>query len=115
MNKRYIAEWLAKFYLRYGRGRALLNFISDILQSVFYLGGTGYIVEQWFGISFPKWIIVIAAVSFGIFCYIVGEIDERVGFWKFQNNYATKSLTPFFDEMDKKIDKINEWINGQKT
>jgi len=106
MKRHNLAENLAKFYLREGRGASLVGFLVDAFKMVVYVGGAVIIVQNKFGIVIPSWVIPAAGIAYIVGCFILGWIDEKLGFWKFQNNYSSKELTPFFEHMDAKIDKI---------
>jgi len=98
------AESIAKFHLRFGRGDSLLTFFKEILQAVVYLGAFSYIYKNWFGVALDKYLVIGLALSYIIICYFVGAIDERVGFWRYENRYSSKELNPFLEELNSKID-----------
>ena len=104
--KHELAEFLAKFYLRIGRGAGLSNFIIDGVKMCIYVGGGIIILQSRFGIILTNWFIPVSGILYTIGCYMLGWIDERVGFWKKQNDYSSKQLTPFFEKMGDKIDFI---------
>jgi len=111
MNKRKIAELLAKLYLRQGRGAALTSIPKSMLRDVFYLGGILVGLDYKFGIKIPIEIVVPVIVVLALFVeYGTGWLDEKYGFWKIQKNYENKQLTPFFSELDKKIDDIHKKV-----
>jgi hypothetical protein len=105
MTRHKIAENLAKFYLRYGRGAGLTNFVKEMLKNVVFLGAFGYLLKDWFGIEVTKTILISSAVIYSFLCYLIGWIDEKLGFWRIENSYASKQLNPFFEELDRKIDE----------
>ena len=45
-----------------------------------------------------------------IFEYLLGWFDQQVGFWKVENEYATKNLNPFNQEILKRIKNIENCI-----
>ena len=98
MTKRKTAENLAKFYLRYSRGLGLTNFAKEIFKNIVYLGAFGYILKDWFGWELSKNILISLALIYAVVCYIIGFIDEKVGFWRFENSYSYKQLNPFFEQ-----------------
>jgi len=106
MKKHKLAVGLTKFYLRSGRGHGLSDFLIVLAKNIVYAGAFGLLVKLWTGINISYPILVGLAICYEIWCYVLGLIDEKVGFWKFQNNYNAKNLTPFWEEMDKKIDEI---------
>ena len=119
MKKRIIAESIAKFRLRYSRGDGLLGFSKDILKNIVYLGGMGFLLNEWFGVTFSKELTIFLALGYLLSCYFIGLIDERIGFWKYENTYSTKELNPFWKEIEEKVDnladKIERILNNQKV
>jgi len=65
-------------------------------------------------ITVPYWIIAFLVFLAIAVYYFLGYIDEKVGFWKIQNSLNAKELTPFFEELDKKIDKIAKQLENAK-
>lgn len=113
-KKRRIAESLAKFYLRYGRGNELTSFLLNTMKLTVYLGGLWYLIKAWFDIDFSKWFAIIFSVIYVIVCYFIGYLDEFWGFWKVQVNYSSKQLNPFFEEMNKDIKEIKDKLKCRK-
>lgn len=107
MNKNLIRN-TAKFYLRYNRGSNLTNFIITALKNIVYLGGMGYLLNEWFGITLDKSLILGLTIAYIIGCYIIGLLDEKFGFWKVENHYSFNELNPFFSELMEKVDKIEK-------
>ena len=119
MNKERKAQVLAKFYLRYGRGNGLINPLLDVFQ----FGTLGILLIdkmnevlflRYFNFSIPIYIVAICIPVFILTLYFLGLYDEKLGFWKFQNSYNAKELTPFWDEMSQKLERIDKKINGKQ-
>lgn len=114
MKKRKIAQGLARFYLRYGRGCSLVGFFVSAGRDIFYYVVILDVAHRYLDFSPPTWLIVVAmpvlAIGAIVVYYLIGLVDERIGFWKIQNDYANKELTPFFEEnfqrLNDKIDKL---------
>ena len=101
---------LAKFFLRSGRGQGLTNRIIDPIKDI--LQGTVYLfaIEGLFGWTIaPEYLIIIVLIK-TIFEYLLGWFDQQVGFWKVENEYATKNLNPFNQEILKRIKNIEDCI-----
>jgi len=110
MKKRQIAERLAKFYLRHGRGHSLLDFLIAIVKNVVYFGALGALITYWFHWTLSKFLLIGLALVYEVICYLLGWLDEILGFWKIQNNYSSKELTPFLEEMYNDIKEIKNGI-----
>ena len=109
--QREIAEVLAKFFLRSGRGQGLTNRIIDPIKDI--LQGTVYLfaIKELFGFTIdPKYLIIIV-IAKSIIEYLLGWFDQRVGFWKIENEYATHELNPFNTELMERIKRIEEKVN----
>jgi hypothetical protein len=102
-----IAEKIAKFRLRYSRGYA---FVADAIRLVQF--GTlmtllASEIEKRTGFKIDLWFIWIGCIILPIILYFIGYFDEKhLGFWKFENQYSSKELNPFLEEIDKKIDSL---------
>ncbi|MEI7856257.1 MAG: hypothetical protein WCH85_02000 [Methanomicrobiales archaeon] len=96
---------LALFKQRYTRGtswtQTLLNF--GIITA------NAKLFEEFFLIHFGMTIIMVIALAipvYIIFCYLLGHIDEKSGFWQMENDLGYR-VTPLSDEMLKTIREIN--------
>jgi len=108
MKKKNVANVLAKFYLRYNRGSGLISFFTSMIHDLVYYGILMDLAYRYLHITIPAWIIVPLVLGAIIVYYFLGLVDEKVGFWKIQNDYSYKELTPFFEERFKEInDKID--------
>lgn len=105
LKSRGIATKLAKFNLRYGRGNGHLSFIINTGKLIVYYGAASYIVKDWFGFTLPKEVGIFGVLAYVVICYIVGVIDERVGFWRKEVAYATEELNPVIKEI---LDGVRE-------
>ena len=108
MNKKTIAEFLAKVILRHSRGSSLVGIFVLMGKEAVYWGLALDLVHRYFGVDVFFWLVPILAASSAVIYYILGYVDEFYGFWKFQTRYQSRELNPFFEEMDKKIDSIKK-------
>jgi len=110
MEKRKLAEKIAKFYLRYNRGSGLISFFPSMLKDVAFYGILLDLAHRYLGITIPYvgWIIGFLVFFAIVVYYVMGLLDEKVGFWKIQNDYANRELTPFFKNLEEKIEKIHQ-------
>ena len=100
-----LAKKLAKFNVRYQRGGAHLNTFINAFKMFVYYGGFAYILQDWFGVTIPKEVAVIVVALYITLCYVLGYLDEFVGFWKHEAAYNTEELNP---PMKKLIDQVSE-------
>ena len=103
-----ITNALAVFRLRWSRGYGLVDFffITPIRFFV-YLGGAVVLLEYKFGIVIPDyWVIFGVGILMSV--YYFGWLDEKFGFWRAENTYQQKDLTPFFEDMGKKVEELHE-------
>lgn len=112
MRKKEFAIKLAKFFLRYNRGSSLISLVTSAVKDVVYYGILLDLAYRYLHWTFPEYTIPVLVISAVFVYYLMGYIDEKAGFWKIQNDYSIKELTPFFEdkfkEINEKIDKINK-------
>lgn len=115
-GERKVAESLAKYTLRTGRGGGLIGQITDMGRDM--LQGTVFIfaINEVIGLSIPVlWLPIIVVGKKG--CeYLLGWFDEKVGFWKIENDYASRRINPFNKELLDTIKRIEEKVerNGNE-
>lgn len=112
-SRHKIAMRITKFYLRLGRGHGLIDFIITIIKNVVYLGALDFFIVSRLGFHLKPWMLVLVALTYEAVCYTCGYLDEKYGFWKFQNSYAAEELTPFFGEMRDTIRRIDKNTNKE--
>ena len=109
-SERKFAIGLAKYTLRTGRGGGLIGQITDMGRDM--LQGTVFIfaINEVVGISIPVlWLPIIVIGKKG--CeYLLGWLDERVGFWKIEQDYSSRVINPFNGEMLKRVKNIEEML-----
>jgi len=100
---------LALFKQRYTRGTSwtqmLLNF--GIISANAKLFEDFFLIH--FGLTIPM-VIAIAIPIYIVFCYILGHIDEKSGFWQIENNLGYR-VTPLSDEMLQTIREIKKKLD----
>jgi len=78
------------------------DLFRDILEGTVYL----FAIKGLLGITVdPKYLVVIVITKKTIE-YLIGWFDEKVGFWKFQNDYASRRINPFNAEILERIKNI---------
>lgn len=96
----------AKLFMRMGRGDGLLSRFIDPLRDI--LDGTVYMfaIKGVFGISISLSTLVVIIILKKVTEYLVGYADEVVGFWKFENEYASREINPFNKELLSRVINI---------
>jgi len=102
------AELLAKFRLRKERGMALLDFVRDIVQGTVYYSVLKLTFDKYMGISLPYWLLVPLMAVYYVLQYLIGYLDEKVGFWKFENQYASETLNPHVAKLNQILEEIKK-------
>ena len=114
-RRKKIAEFIAIQRTRIGRGEGLISSFKEVVKGFIYLGAGQLLVKQWFGYDVPKEAIFLLGIAYPIVSYTLGFLDEKFGFWKFENVRNTKQLNPFFERMESQIDFIAERVGKIKS
>lgn len=110
MLKHNTAELLAKYLLRSGRGGGLVNHVTDLPRDV--LEGTVYLfaLKGLLGVEIPAAYLIIIVLIKKVVEYSIGWLDECVGFWKIENEYASRNINPFNQELLRRIKIIEDCV-----
>ena len=94
------------FKQRYTRGTSW----TQILLSFGIITANAKLFEDFFslhlGLTLPM-VIAIAVPAYVLVCYIIGHIDESVGFWQAENDMGYR-VTPMSQEMLESIREIRK-------
>ncbi len=109
-----IKRGCAKYLIRSGRGAGLVARITDLPRD--FLDGTLYIlaINGVFGANIDP--ANSARIVFGfvitkkVFEYFSGWGDEIFGFWKYENDYASRKINPFNHELMERIKNIEHSV-----
>ena len=93
------AKKFAKFNLRFGRGNGHLSFGITIIKLTAYYSLIREPFREIFGINLPVQWGFIGSFIYLFACYLVGLLDEKLGFWKQETQYNTEELNPTFKKM----------------
>ncbi len=80
--------------------------IKDILEGTVYL----FAIKGLTGIIIPPWVLIPLMVLKKTLEYFLGWFDQKVGFWKIENAYASEHLNPFNEELMKRIKNIENEV-----
>jgi len=103
-----LRQHIAKTLLRYQRGNTLANIPMDMIKLGAYIGMIKLTISSGNGNSFYYAIIMV------LLFYFSGRLDERFGFWKYQNEYSSEELNPFFKRLKEQMDRIEESLKVSK-
>ena len=88
----------------------MLGRFTDVGRDI--LDGTVYVfaIKGLFGVEVTMKMLVAIVITKKVCEYVVGYIDEHVGFWKFENDYMSREINPFNKEMLERIKKIEDAV-----
>jgi len=111
MLRRKLGELFIKYRVRSGRGAVFTAEIQG-LRLAFTEGGVILIViNQYFHVLAPLWIIPLFWLLQKAFEYFAGWYDEKyLGWHRAENNFIIANTNPFLVSMDKKIDEVLEEV-----
>ena len=110
-RKTIIMRRFARAYLRHGRGSALFSFFVSMVKDTVYIGLGMDLAYRWFNLQLPYWFLGVFVLAMPLLYLLAGFIDEKLGFWKIQNDVQNEELTPFFKKLD---GKLNELLDKKK-
>lgn len=104
---------LGKLYITYkiraGRGATLTAEIESFVTALQQGGVIILLIRTYFGFLPPFWILPVIWILKRFFEYFLGWLDEKhLHWWKFENNYNSRNLNPFNQEVLQKINEIQE-------
>ena len=112
MTIQEIGLMVAKFRLRANRGNTWTGEVKGLIL-VFSSGGVILLlVDRYFGILPPLWILPVIWVAQKLFEVIIGRIDEKyLKFWQIENEYLSRHTNPWNSELLDKVNKILDKVN----
>lgn len=107
-----IKQCAAKYLIRSGRGGGLMSQGTDLFRDV--LDGTVYMfaIKGVFGIEISPVILFVIVVVKKAIEYAMGYFDEKIGFWKYENDYASREINPFNKELLDRVKNIESIIDN---
>jgi cellulose synthase/poly-beta-1,6-N-acetylglucosamine synthase-like glycosyltransferase len=100
---------LALFKQRYTRGTSW----TQIFLNFGIITANAKLFEDFFLFHFGLTIPMVIAISIPVyilFCYVLGHIDEKSGFWQIENDLGYR-VTPLSGEMLQTIREINRKLS----
>ena len=114
-------ENYVKFRVRSNRGDSFPGIaeIKGIITGISAGGIMVLLIDRYFGFLIPIWLIITIYFLQKVMDYLLGKLDEKVlKFWQVENDYNTRKINPFNQEILAKIDKLlekNETKSPSKT
>jgi len=110
---------VAKYILRTSRGTSLTNVILDPVRDGLQWSVYAFAITELFDIHPTKQLLIFGLGSLIVckkaFEYVLGWVDERHwGFWKKQNDYASRVLNPYYSELIEKVTDIQTKVNEER-
>lgn len=106
----------AKYFIRSGRGGGLMNQITDLprdfLQGTVYILAINGVFDTGIGVDASAQIIFGFVIVKKAGEYILGFIDEHIGFWKYENDYTSREINPYNKEMLNRVKNIEKMLDG---
>ncbi len=102
--KHKIAVLLAKYFIRMDRGQGLQTRLMAPLTDFVTGGMILVILKDLWGITIDPEYLKYIVIGLIIFKYNGGYFDEKIGFWKVENEYASKNLNPFNQQILKLLE-----------
>ena len=106
-EKSIIIRYLVLFRIRMYRGKSLVNFITDMVK----YAGIVSVLKITFGI--PEW-AMIGIPLLPITFYLFGWLDQHKGLFKFEQEYGSRELNPFWSKMELHINRIQQKLKKEK-
>ena len=99
---------VALYFIRSARGDGLLNRAIDPVRDV--LDGTLYMFSiHWVsGVELSVEFLAMCVLAKKVVGYFLGWADEVVGFWKFENEYSSRKINPFNQELLDRVRNIEQ-------
>lgn len=96
-----------KYRTRSSRGGVFTSELDGAINAFQRGGVILLIINQYFEIKTPLWIVPLVWLGQKLFEYGMGWLDEKhLGWWKAENQYVTVNTNPFLVNMDEKLDKL---------
>lgn len=108
-----LRDILAKFKIRYYRGKGHVNFALHLIQFGAYFGMLAITMERYFDMTLPVWLLY-TVVFVPLIFYLIGWFDEKRGIYKAENAYLTRQVNPVFAKMEKDIEEIKKIVKKDK-
>lgn len=109
MLRRKIGELFIKYRVRSSRGAVFTSEIDGLLNAFTRGGVIILIINQYFHIRTPLWILPAIWASQKVFEYGMGTLDfYYLKWWQEENNYVSSQTNPYLVKMMEHLIKIEE-------
>lgn len=109
----HVKRAFAKLFIRMGRGDGVLARFIDPIRDI--LDGTVYMfaIKGVFGVTISLQMLIGIIIAKKVVEYMIGWADEAIGFWKFENEYASREINPFNKELLNRVINIEDILKKQ--
>ena len=109
MNLDKVKIYWVKYRARSARGNALTGELKGLFL-MFSAGGVILLlIDKYFGFLLPLWTLPIFWLFQKIIEYYLARFDQKVlGFWQAENDYISRDINPFNQELMQKINEIKD-------
>ena len=110
-----LGDRYAKYRIRSSRGAVFTSEIDGLLSSFTRGGVVILIINQYFHILTPLWILPAVWIIQKVFEYMMGFIDEYyLGWHKAENNLIACNTNPFLVSLRDKLNEVNNKLDEIK-
>ena len=106
-----IAEKVAKTYLYYSRGGALLHWAVELIQNFAMIGILVDFFFNHFDMVIPIWLVVVVVAMKPITQIIIGFTDFKMGFWRTEAEISARKINPFMKSLEDRLIRIEDKLN----
>lgn len=109
ITKELLGDIFVKYRTRSGRGGVFTSEVDGLLNSFQRGGIIILIINSYFHVLTPLWILPVVWLAQKVFEYTMGWYDEvHLHWWQAENRYKYVNLDPFMVELMEKINEINK-------
>lgn len=115
MNLETLKHKLGEKFINYriysGRGAVFINELEGLVSSTAKYGVLLILIKDYFHWQVPLWVLPLVYFLQKFAEYKIGKYDnDKLGWWQKENDIVTSNTNPFWERMNKKLDKILENI-----
>ena len=108
MKSKRIARTIAKIYLCYNRGGALIHWIIEMVQNFAIIGILVDFFFNHFSMTIPIWVVAIVVGAKPITQIIIGFTDFKLGFWRVEAEISSRKINPFLKRLEDRLIRLEK-------